>query len=332
MTLALSGLTAALVHEAGVLAGVRATWPGLHGCPGSGAAAARSIAAHASGEAAILAVLLAAAIATILYWLLAVSEGAYLGPRVVGWLYDRGAPTYDAVKRFVAHDEASHLANPLVERLESDVGTAARVLDVATGTGRLAQSLLGLPHFAGSVVGVDLSAGMLAEAGRKLSRLGERSVLVRAAACPLPFADASFDAVVLLEALEFLPDREATIREVARVLVPGGVALVSNRIGVDRWLLLGRVDSGRDLTRRLERAGLENVRRCRWQTYYDLYWCRKTGSAAVRRDQPDAWRDVLRCPTCATSGAWAWSSTGAVCGSCGRRIEQRSGYWDLTAG
>ena len=148
----------------------------------------------------------------------------------------------------------------------------------------------------------------------------------------LPFADASFDAVVLLEALEFLPDREATIREMARVLVPGGVALVSNRIGIDRWLLLGRVDSSRELTRRLERAGLENVLRCRWQTYYDLYWSRKTGFAGIRRDRPDAWRDVLRCPTCAASGAWAWSSTGAVCRSCGRRIEQRSGYWDLTAG
>ena len=47
---------------------------------------------------------LAFLLSCLAYWLLVVTEGAYLGPRTVRWLYDRGASTYDRVKGFDSPD------------------------------------------------------------------------------------------------------------------------------------------------------------------------------------------------------------------------------------
>ncbi|HUW97031.1 MAG TPA: hypothetical protein VMW58_14710, partial [Anaerolineae bacterium] len=64
-----------------------------------------------------LLLLIVAVAAGVSYWLLVLTEGAYLGSRVVTFLYDRGATSYDEVKQFDAVDDASHLALPLVRRL-----------------------------------------------------------------------------------------------------------------------------------------------------------------------------------------------------------------------
>jgi len=313
--------------------------------------------------AAVL-VALAAAVA-VAYWLLAVSEGAYLGPRVVLWLYDRGAATYDGVKRFQPHDEAAHIANPLVTRLEDGAGPGGRVLDVATGTGRAAVALLMLDFYHGTVVGLDLSRRMLEQAAVKTEPWRERFPLLRAPAVPLPFSDGAFDAVVMLEALEFLPDRERAVRELARVLAPGGWLLLSNRVGLDRWLLAGRVDAPEGLVRRLLAAGLTEVSVCGWETYYDLVWARKPGAPCRRAEAPDAWLVDLRCPACGATGEWrscapeqaepkgergaaaegarernllrwrtadAGRGVGVACHACGRSLARDGVCWDLAPG
>ncbi|MFD4529784.1 class I SAM-dependent methyltransferase [Streptomyces sp. NPDC058470] len=85
-------------------------------------------------------------------------------------------------------------------------------LDVCCGTGAHAPALAGLGW---TPVGVDLSGGQLRHAVRRLP-------VVRADATALPFADASLPAAACVLAHTDVPDYAAVLREVARVLRPGG--------------------------------------------------------------------------------------------------------------
>jgi ubiquinone/menaquinone biosynthesis C-methylase UbiE len=95
-----------------------------------------------------------------------------------------------------------------------------RLLDLGCGTGMFLQELSGRAKF---VVGVDVSPEMLRMANVRHGR----AALVQADADALPFADGSFDAVVSVTLLQNMPDPAATVREVARVLRPGGVAILT---------------------------------------------------------------------------------------------------------
>jgi SAM-dependent methyltransferase len=106
-----------------------------------------------------------------------------------------------------------------------------RVLDVACGTGVLARALVARVGPDGAVTGLDINEGMLTVARRKEPRVEWRE----GAAEALPFADATFDAVVSQFGLMFFRDRAAAIREMLRVLRPGG------RLAVAVWDALDRV-------------------------------------------------------------------------------------------
>jgi demethylmenaquinone methyltransferase / 2-methoxy-6-polyprenyl-1,4-benzoquinol methylase len=96
-----------------------------------------------------------------------------------------------------------------------------RILDVATGTGMVAAELLRRARC--SVVGLDQSPDMLAAARRRFaSGTGGRVELVAGEAEALPFGDASFDAVTFTYLLRYVEDPAQTMRELARVLRPGG--------------------------------------------------------------------------------------------------------------
>lgn len=98
-----------------------------------------------------------------------------------------------------------------------------RILDVATGTGLVAAALV--RDGAGTVVGLDQSAPMLARAKRRVGAdpaLAGRVELVQAPAERLPFADESFDALTFTYLLRYVDDPGATLRELARVVRPGG--------------------------------------------------------------------------------------------------------------
>src|SRR4051812_22642822 len=98
-----------------------------------------------------------------------------------------------------------------------------RVLDVATGTGLVAEALV--RTYGCTVVGLDQSAEMLDGAAARLVRdpeLGRRVSLVTGGAERLPFADGEFDHLTFTYLLRYVDDPAATLRELARVVRPGG--------------------------------------------------------------------------------------------------------------
>src|SRR5690606_16071174 len=109
----------------------------------------------------------------------------------------------------------------------------------------------------------------------KLAPFGERATLVRQSAMRQPFADATFAAVTCLESLEFMPDKDEVLREMARVLQPGGVLLVSRRQGQDARFFLGRAPGREEFETLLAEIGLVDIRSQPWQVDYELVWAGK---------------------------------------------------------
>lgn len=237
----------------------------------------------------LLAVLLGLA-----YWLFIVAEGTYLGPKVVAWTYDLVASRYDRIKRFVFREESWFVAGPLlnaIDGVESPV-----LLDVATGTGRVPSTLLRLA-FDGHIVGLDLSKGMLSRARAKLETYGNQVSLVWQDASRLPFASDSCDAVTCLESLEFMPRPSDVLAEMVRVLAPGGVLMVTNRVGWEARFLPGRTLSRPAFERALASLSLEEIDVRRWQVQYDL--------ALARKKNPVPFLPIYPEPDVAESGSRA---------------------------
>jgi demethylmenaquinone methyltransferase/2-methoxy-6-polyprenyl-1,4-benzoquinol methylase len=98
-----------------------------------------------------------------------------------------------------------------------------RVLDIACGTGLVSRALV--DRWGCRVVGLDQSASMLGRARAKLAedqRLAARVTLVEGEAESLPFADREFDHLTFTYLLRYVDDPAATMRELARVVKPGG--------------------------------------------------------------------------------------------------------------
>jgi demethylmenaquinone methyltransferase / 2-methoxy-6-polyprenyl-1,4-benzoquinol methylase len=98
-----------------------------------------------------------------------------------------------------------------------------RILDVATGTGMVAFELAA--RGGGEVIGLDQSEAMLGAARRRLAASKDpagRISFIRGEAERLPFADGEFDALTFTYLLRYVDDRTATMRELARVVKPGG--------------------------------------------------------------------------------------------------------------
>lgn len=214
----------------------------------------------------------------LLYYLLVVTEGVYLGRRMVVWLYDITAHRYDAIKALDPEMEHWLLARPLHRQVAHI--PAPRILDVATGTGRLPLALLNEPLFQGRVVGLDASWRMLQQAAPRLRPYGDRATLVQQTADRLPFPPDYFDAVTCVEALEFLSVPETAVREMIRVLKPGGVLLLTRRRGRNGRLFLGRYCEAEPFAAWLQSLGLSEIQQLRWQVEYDQVYARKPGRDA----------------------------------------------------
>jgi SAM-dependent methyltransferase len=247
-----------------------------------------------------------------LYWQLIIAEGAYLGPRIVALMYDWSARAYERIKKYSPSDEQWFLGLPLVRSLE--MIPAPLVLDVATGTGRLPRALLRQPSFQGRVIGLDLSRGMVREAVRRTAQFADRLTFVWQDASQLPFEKNIFDAVTCIEALEFMPDPLHVLKELVRVLRPGGVLLITNRVGPDARFLPGRAFDPDRFEEILADLPLEQIRTRHWQVDYNLVWAVKIGKPRGGGIQP--LEEILRCPACDSPlerGAHAFHCTGCQC-------------------
>jgi SAM-dependent methyltransferase len=113
------------------------------------------------------------------------------------------------------------------------VGAGDRVLDVACGAGGPARRLARLTGC--EVLGIDIHEEGLARARELAAHEGvaERARFERMdASGPLPLPDASFTAVICIDAINHLPDRPAVLAEWARLLQPGGRVLFTDPITV----------------------------------------------------------------------------------------------------
>jgi len=165
-------------------------------------------------------------------------------------MFDRIAPVYDAMNRVMT---AGLDRRWRAETVREAVRPGDRVLDACCGTGDLA--LAARAAGAGSVVGVDFSEPMLERARRKAPDVE----WLRADVLALPFGDGSFDAAVVGFGVRNVEDLEGALRELRRVLrpggrlgvleitTPGGALAPFYRVWFDRVVpLLGRVIPGGD--------------------------------------------------------------------------------------
>lgn len=145
--------------------------------------------------------------------------GALRRPPEIQAMFDRIVRRYDLMNRLMSGGRDIAWRR-LAARAAIGPG-AERVLDVATGTGDLALELA--RQGARSVVGADLSGGMLRMAADKVSAREVSCIsLAQVDAMRLPFASDTFDACTVAFGLRNMPDYQAAVAEITRVIRPGG--------------------------------------------------------------------------------------------------------------
>ena len=186
--------------------------------------------------------------------------------------YDRWAPVYDLVfgPVFGRGRRAAIIATNRI---------GGRVLEVGVGTG------ISLPQYASNVgvFGVDISAEMLRKARARVDKLRLANVegLAVMDAEHLEFPDASFDVVMAQYVVTAVPNPEACLDELARVLKPGG-----------ELILLSRVSADKGLRHIVEKGLMPVVRRLGFRT--EFAWSRY--AQWVEADRPHGMEFIERSP------------------------------------
>ena len=139
-------------------------------------------------------------------------------------LFTRIAPRYDYFNRIVSLGLDQGWRKETVRRAR--LSEADRVLDVCAGTGDLAIMCAKQKKDEGLVVGVDMNRAMLSYAQRKYSPNAASIFWLQSDALALPFLDCCFDRVMIGFSTRNLTDLMAGVREMLRVLRPGGSLLI----------------------------------------------------------------------------------------------------------
>jgi ubiquinone/menaquinone biosynthesis C-methylase UbiE len=133
-------------------------------------------------------------------------------------MWSSAAADYDDIS-FSVGDALLHTAM----RLNPAPGD--RVIDIATGTGMSARNAA---RFAAHVTGIDIADGLLAAAREISAHIDPPIAFLKADAARLPFPDSHFDRAVSTFGIMFAPDQQGAARELARVVKPGGRAVITS--------------------------------------------------------------------------------------------------------
>ena len=142
---------------------------------------------------------------------------------VEGWQLTESGP--EAYERYLVPPLFAPWAERLIEHGHLREGD--RVLDVGCGTGIVARSAAAHVREEGTVVGLDVNEGMLQVAAAAATELGPTIEWRQGDATDLPFPDESFDVIFSQQALQFVEDPAAALREMHRVLAPNGRIAIS---------------------------------------------------------------------------------------------------------
>ena len=126
--------------------------------------------------------------------------------------WDRFAPVYDL---FMGKDKRAY--RDAISLISGELDKTMKVLEIAAGTGIFAAGLSG---FCGEYIATDFSGNMIRRAARK--HKGPNLTFAVQDAMDLSFADGTFDAVVIANALHIMPEPEKVLDEISRVLKDGG--------------------------------------------------------------------------------------------------------------
>src|SRR5690625_3645908 len=139
-------------------------------------------------------------------------------------VFENISDKYDKMNSIISFNRHRAWRKDVMKRM--NVGEGKEALDVCTGTGDWALSLAEAVGTKGKVIGLDFSENMLEVAQEKLTEQGHEHVsFVHGDAMDLPFADNSFDYVTIGFGLRNVPNYEKALREMYRVLKPGGFAV-----------------------------------------------------------------------------------------------------------
>ena len=164
------------------------------------------------------------------------------GQASVGQMFDRISRTYDLLNHLLSLGRDFSWRRKTAGQL--DASREMKVLDLATGTGDMLICLLRHRPNITQATGLDISENMLSVCRDKLRRrsLLQRVDLLCADASKTPFPDETFDAATMAFGIRNTVDASATLREIHRILKPGGVALILEfslpACPVTRWFYL----------------------------------------------------------------------------------------------
>ena len=141
-------------------------------------------------------------------------------------MFDRIAPRYDLLNRVLSLGIDRRWRRFAVRQLA--VPRGGRVLDIATGTGDVALEIGRQTDASVKIVGSDFTQGMLVLGRDKIaaSPYGDRIFLVNAPCEALPHPDRVFDGITIAFGIRNVVDRQQGLREMVRVLKPGGRAVI----------------------------------------------------------------------------------------------------------
>lgn len=211
-----------------------------------------------------------------------------------GWSDELGGMLHQVAEDDLFIDRASrrHALSELMRHLRVE---APVILEVGVGSGRVIQAIrAAFPK--GCVIGADYSLPTLTTLAASLK--GIPLLQLDLTRCYLP--DGAFDAIVILNVLEHIEQDDEALRQIARILKPGGIAVIEVPAGpdlfdaYDRALMHFRRYSMRELRRRIIAAGLEVVSHSHLGALiYPAFWAAKKLSRRRAMAEPATTRQHL---------------------------------------